>query len=142
MKKIIAQTILIFLLLEIITGIVLMLLPHDAQTASNMRHIVVILHKYILSFAYLSVVLLHCWMLRGSIVAQLKLGRLDAKYVIILALLLLSFLAFVPGKVFGPWPLSFIVHGIAIPSGIAVLIYVHILVQKKAKAEREAASLE
>ena len=137
MKKLMAQMIVVFLVLEIVTGILLITISASPNSAMDIRGIIKVAHRSIFSIAYLAFVIIHCWMLRRSIAEQLKKGRLDAKYIIILALLALSFMAFIPGKVFGPYPISFIVHGVAIPSMIAVLIWVHILVQKKAKAERE-----
>lgn len=133
MKKLMAQMIIVFLVLEIATGILLVTTSADM----GLRGVIKMLHRSIFSFAYLAFVVIHCWMLRNSIAEQLKKGKLDAKYVIILALLALSVAAFIPGKVFGPYPISLIVHGIAIPAMIAVLIWMHIIVQKKAKAERE-----
>lgn len=137
MKKLMAQMIVVFLILEVITGILLITIPASSNSGMDMRGIIRILHRSIFSFAYLAFVIIHCWMLRSSIAGQLKKGKLDTKYIIILVLLALSVMAFIPGKVFGPYPISLIVHGAAIPSMIAVLIWVHILVQKKAKAERE-----
>ncbi len=137
MKKLMAQMIVVFLLLEVITGILLITIPASSNSGMDLRGIVRILHRSIFSFAYLAFVMIHCWMLRSSIAQQLKKRKLDTKYIIILLLLALSIMAFIPGKVFGPYPISLIIHGLAIPSLIAVLIWVHILVQKKAKIERE-----
>lgn len=73
------------------------MISRNADLGMQFRDVLRVLYRSIFLIAYFAFVILHCWMLRTSIAEQIKKGKLDAKYVIILLLLLgLSLLAFIP----------------------------------------------
>ncbi|MGL4524437.1 MAG: hypothetical protein ACRCVN_02795 [Spirochaetia bacterium] len=140
MKKFSASMMKLFFTLEVLTGIALYFM-HDTHSELGLRILAILraLHRSVFGWVYLGLVFLHCFLLRDLIWKQIKFNKINLRYFLILLMFIFSFLAFIPSKFFGPYPLSMIVHALAIPTVLICLIYMHIKIQKKAKAEREEA---